>query len=132
MSITAPLGKVAALPTKLPSRSLNARIARMAKSQSAKLRARKIKLILFDVDGVLTDGKLFFVPAPPGLQLSTQQHAAQHGGEGGFGIASSSMIEIKGFHAHDGTAISLARLAGIKTGLIPSASRRRWRFALAI
>ena len=90
----------------------------MAKSQSAKLRARKIKLILFDVDGVLTDGKLFFVPAPPGLQASTQQHAAQHGGEGGFGIASSSMIEIKGFHAHDGTAISLARLGGIKTGLI--------------
>ena len=28
------------------------------------------------------------------------------------------MIEAKGFHAHDGTAISLARLAGIKTGLI--------------
>jgi 3-deoxy-D-manno-octulosonate 8-phosphate phosphatase (KDO 8-P phosphatase) len=90
----------------------------MPKSQSAKLRATKIKLILFDVDGVLTDGKLFFVPAPPGLQTSTQQHAAQHGGEGGFGISSSSMIEIKGFHAHDGTAISLARLGGIKTGLI--------------
>jgi 3-deoxy-D-manno-octulosonate 8-phosphate phosphatase (KDO 8-P phosphatase) len=90
----------------------------MAKSQSAKLRAKKIKLILFDVDGVLTDGKLFFVPAPAGLQASTQQHAAQHGGEGGFGISSTSMIEIKGFHAHDGTAISLARLGGIKTGLI--------------
>jgi 3-deoxy-D-manno-octulosonate 8-phosphate phosphatase (KDO 8-P phosphatase) len=28
------------------------------------------------------------------------------------------MIEAKGFHAHDGTAISLARLGGIKTGLI--------------
>ena len=28
------------------------------------------------------------------------------------------MVEAKGFHAHDGTAISLARLAGIKTGLI--------------
>jgi 3-deoxy-D-manno-octulosonate 8-phosphate phosphatase (KDO 8-P phosphatase) len=28
------------------------------------------------------------------------------------------MIEVKGFHAHDGAAISLARLAGIKTGLI--------------
>jgi 3-deoxy-D-manno-octulosonate 8-phosphate phosphatase (KDO 8-P phosphatase) len=90
----------------------------MAKSQSAKLRAKKIKLILFDVDGVLTDGKLFFVPAPPGLQSTTQEHAAKHSGQGGFGIASSSMIEIKGFHAHDGTSISLARLAGIKTGLI--------------
>ena len=28
------------------------------------------------------------------------------------------MIEAKGFHAHDGTAISLARQAAIKTGII--------------
>jgi 3-deoxy-D-manno-octulosonate 8-phosphate phosphatase (KDO 8-P phosphatase) len=84
---------------------------------SAKSRARKIKLLLFDVDGVLTDGKLFFFPAPAGAQ-TTQQHAARHGGEGGFGLASQSMVEAKGFHAHDGAAISLARLAGIKTGLI--------------
>jgi len=65
----------------------------------AKKRARKIKLLLFDVDGVLTDGKLFIFPAPAGAQQS-------------------ALIEAKGFHAHDGTAISLARLAGIKTGLI--------------
>src|ERR1700758_871105 len=84
----------------------------------AKARARKIKLILFDVDGVLTDGKLFFFPAPPGFQQTTLEHAAKHGRQGGFGVASSSMIEAKGFHAHDGTAISLARLGGIKTGLI--------------
>ena len=32
------------------------------------------------------------------------------------------MIEVKGFHAHDGAAISLARLAGIKTGLITKRS----------
>lgn len=81
-------------------------------------RAKKIKLLLFDVDGVLTDGKLFFLPMPPGFEQTTLKHAAQHGGQGGFGIASSSMIEAKGFHAHDGTAISLARLGGIKTGLI--------------
>ena len=31
---------------------------------------------------------------------------------------SASLIEAKGFHAHDGTAISLARKAGIKTGII--------------
>jgi 3-deoxy-D-manno-octulosonate 8-phosphate phosphatase (KDO 8-P phosphatase) len=37
---------------------------------------------------------------------------------GGYGIVSSTMIETKGFHAHDGTAISLARLGGIRTGLI--------------
>ena len=32
-----------------------------------KSRAKKIKLLLFDVDGVLTDGKLFFFPAPAGV-----------------------------------------------------------------
>jgi len=90
----------------------------MPKVQSPKLRARKIKLLLFDVDGVLTDGKLFIFPAPAGVQQTTQEHAAKHGGEGGFGLVSQSLIEAKGFHAHDGTAISLARLAGIKTGLI--------------
>jgi 3-deoxy-D-manno-octulosonate 8-phosphate phosphatase (KDO 8-P phosphatase) len=37
---------------------------------------------------------------------------------GGFGFQSASLIEAKGFHAHDGTAISLARLAGLKTGVI--------------
>ena len=84
----------------------------------AKSRAKKIKLLLFDVDGVLTDGKLFFFPAPAGAALSTSDHAARHGGQGGFGLASSNIVEAKGFHAHDGTAISLARLAGIKTGLI--------------
>ncbi len=81
-------------------------------------RARKIKLLLFDVDGVLTDGTIWLFPAPAGAQLTTQQHAQQHGGEGGFGIVSQNMVEAKGFHAHDGAAVSLARLAGIKTGLI--------------
>src|SRR5579871_256716 len=84
----------------------------------SKKRAKKIKLILFDVDGTLTDGKLFFIPAPPGLQQATLQHASKHGGQGGFGLASSTVIEVKGFHAHDGAGISLARLGGIKTGLI--------------
>lgn len=84
----------------------------------SKKRARKIKLFLFDVDGVLTDGKLFIFPAPAGAQQSTQEHVAQHGGKGGFGLHSENFIEAKGFHAHDGTGISLARLAGIKTGLI--------------
>ena len=65
---------------------------------SPRARARKIKLLLFDVDGVLTDGKLFFPPFAPGQPTTA--------------------IEVKGFHAHDGVAISLARLGGIKTGLI--------------
>jgi 3-deoxy-D-manno-octulosonate 8-phosphate phosphatase (KDO 8-P phosphatase) len=71
---------------------------------SATARARKIKLILFDVDGVLTDGKIWIFPAPAGTQQSGSQ--------------STNLIEAKGFHAHDGTAIMLARLAGIKTGII--------------
>ena len=33
-------------------------------------------------------------------------------------MRSQTLIEAKGFHAHEGTSISLARLAGIKTGLI--------------
>jgi len=88
---------------------------------SAAARARKIKLILFDVDGVLTDGKIWIFPAPgpqSGVQQSVLEKSAQHGGQGGFGFQSASLIEAKGFHAHDGTAISLARLAGIKTGII--------------
>jgi 3-deoxy-D-manno-octulosonate 8-phosphate phosphatase (KDO 8-P phosphatase) len=89
---------------------------------SATARARKIKLILFDVDGVLTDGKIWIFPAPAGPQSGAQQSilekSAQPGGQGGFGLHSASLIEAKGFHAHDGAAISLARLAGIKTGVI--------------
>ncbi|HTT23935.1 MAG TPA: HAD hydrolase family protein [Candidatus Sulfotelmatobacter sp.] len=90
----------------------------MPKKLSAQARARKIKLLLFDVDGVLTDGKLFIFPAPPGSQQSVLEKSAEPGGHGGFGSHSQSLIEAKGFHAHDGTSISLARLAGIKTGLI--------------
>ncbi|MGD0600166.1 MAG: phosphatase, partial [Terriglobales bacterium] len=90
---------------------------------SAAARARKIKLILFDVDGVLTDGKIWIFPAPSGGQQSGAQPSvleppAQHGGQPGSGFQSTSLIEAKGFHAHDGTAIMLARLAGIKTGII--------------
>src|ERR1051326_9490842 len=92
--------------------------ARIATMPNPKARAKKIKLLLFDVDGVLTDGKLFIFPAPAGVEQSTLEHAAKHGGKGGFGLASQTLIEAKGFHAHDGTSISLARLAGIKTGLI--------------
>ena len=75
---------------------------------SAQARARKIKLLMFDVDGVLTDGKLFFVPedSPQGTTASSPERTAQ------------TQIEVKGFHAHDGVASSLSRIAGLKTGLI--------------
>jgi 3-deoxy-D-manno-octulosonate 8-phosphate phosphatase (KDO 8-P phosphatase) len=81
-------------------------------------RARRIKLLLFDVDGVLTDGTIWLFPAPAGAQQTVQGHLAQHEGASGYGIHSQSMVEAKGFSAHDGIGISLARLAGLKTGLI--------------
>jgi 3-deoxy-D-manno-octulosonate 8-phosphate phosphatase (KDO 8-P phosphatase) len=84
---------------------LNAKIPAMPKTPSAKARAKKIKLLLFDVDGVLTDGKLFLFPVP---------RASQCGGQ----TAGQIVVEAKGFHAQDGAGISIARIAGIKTGLI--------------
>jgi 3-deoxy-D-manno-octulosonate 8-phosphate phosphatase (KDO 8-P phosphatase) len=81
-------------------------------------RARKIKVILFDVDGVLTDGTIWLFPAPPGVPRSTEAHAQQHANSAGYGIVSQNVIEAKGFHAHDGTAISMARLGGLKTGFV--------------
>ena len=98
-------------------------------------RARKIKLMLFDVDGVMTDGTIFLFPAPGGgevcaggteasagkpgqARLSTDQQRERMAAHGGFGIAGGGVIEAKGFNAHDGTGFSLARLGGLKTGLI--------------
>ena len=83
---------------------------------SAEERARRIKIVLFDVDGVLTDGGIWLVPAPAGA--AAHPGLAEKDGEAGFGIQSTTMVEAKGFHAHDGTAISLARLGGMKCGII--------------
>jgi 3-deoxy-D-manno-octulosonate 8-phosphate phosphatase (KDO 8-P phosphatase) len=80
---------------------------------SAQARARKIKLLLFDVDGVLTDGKLFFIPREIPREKSDADGSTPE-----LPASSPQMVECKGFHAHDGVAISLARLGGIKTGLI--------------
>jgi 3-deoxy-D-manno-octulosonate 8-phosphate phosphatase (KDO 8-P phosphatase) len=55
------------------------------------IRACKIRLILTDCDGVLTDGSLYYTA----------------NGE-----------DTKVFHIHDGLAFKLARHAGIKTGII--------------
>ncbi|PLS01494.1 KdsC family phosphatase [Neobacillus cucumis] len=52
---------------------------------------KNIKLIVFDVDGVLTDGKLY---------IGSDGH------------------EYKAFHTQDGMGISLAHYAGIKTAII--------------
>jgi 3-deoxy-D-manno-octulosonate 8-phosphate phosphatase (KDO 8-P phosphatase) len=57
--------------------------------------ASKIKLLLMDVDGVLTDGKLYNVPGPDG-----------------------KMAETKGFDSQDGIALQWMARLGIATGLI--------------
>jgi 3-deoxy-D-manno-octulosonate 8-phosphate phosphatase (KDO 8-P phosphatase) len=66
---------------------------------TAEDRARRIKVLIFDVDGVLTDGQLFFLP-------QTDADGSQSG------------LEFKGFTAHDGLGITLARLGGLRVGLI--------------
>ncbi len=57
--------------------------------------ASKIKLLLMDVDGVLTDGKLYNVPDQEG-----------------------NMVETKGFDSQDGIALQWLSWKGIKTGVI--------------
>ncbi|MBI5085615.1 MAG: HAD hydrolase family protein [Acidobacteria bacterium] len=58
-------------------------------------RAARIKLVLMDVDGVLTDGKYFHVPNPAG-----------------------GLFEVKLFDSQDGIALQWLHREGIKTGLI--------------
>ena len=82
-------------------------------------RARKIKLMIFDVDGVMTDGTIFLFPAPSDPAASaTHERRSEFADKGGFGISSSTIIEAKGFNAHDGTGFSLARLGGLKAAII--------------
>ncbi len=82
-------------------------------------RAKKIKIMLFDVDGVMTDGTIFLLPASDGnAGQNTRDRREQMDDGGGFGIASHHVIEAKGFNAHDGAGFSLARLGGLKTGII--------------
>jgi 3-deoxy-D-manno-octulosonate 8-phosphate phosphatase (KDO 8-P phosphatase) len=70
---------------------------------SAQDRARRIKIILFDVDGVLTNGNIWIIPVPI---------------VGPDGTITSKMVEAKGYSAHDGAGITLARLGGMKLGII--------------
>ncbi len=80
-------------------------------------RAKRIKIILFDVDGVLTDGTIWLVPGHGGASHAGTQLADKQG-EMGFGIQSATMGEAKGYSAHDGAGISLARIGGLKCGVI--------------
>jgi 3-deoxy-D-manno-octulosonate 8-phosphate phosphatase (KDO 8-P phosphatase) len=57
--------------------------------------ASRIKILLMDVDGVLTDGRLYLVPGPDG-----------------------KLIETKGFDSQDGIALRWLQTLDIKTGVI--------------
>jgi 3-deoxy-D-manno-octulosonate 8-phosphate phosphatase (KDO 8-P phosphatase) len=72
-------------------------------TESAEDRARRIKIILFDVDGVWTDGTIWIYPMPVALP---------------DGSIATRMVEAKGFSAHDGAGVTLARLGGMKVGVI--------------
>ena len=85
--------------------------------RTAQDRARKIKIILFDVDGVLTDGTIWLVPSPGAAQGSLLDEIRGKDSIG-FGVGSATMVEAKGYCAHDGMGISLARIGGLKCGVI--------------
>lgn len=57
--------------------------------------AAGIKVVLMDVDGVLTDGRLYFLPGPDG-----------------------KMVETKAFDSQDGIALRWLSWYGIRTGVI--------------
>ena len=57
--------------------------------------ASQTRLLLMDVDGVLTDGRLYNVPGPDGR-----------------------MVETKAFDSQDGISLQWLNWSGIKTGLI--------------
>lgn len=58
-------------------------------------RAEKISLLLMDVDGVLTDGSLFYIPG-----------------------ANGEAVEFKAFNSLDGLGLHFLNACGIKTGVI--------------
>ena len=70
---------------------------------SAEDRARRIKIVIFDVDGVLTDGTIWIYPMPVALP---------------DGSITTKMVEAKGYSAHDGAGMTLARLGGMKVGIV--------------
>ena len=68
----------------------------MAKIKAAVLRrAKKIRLLLMDVDGVLTDGAIFLIATRDG-----------------------KMSEMKAYSSLDGAGLRLAQRAGLRTGII--------------
>ena len=64
-------------------------------SAEVKRRARKIRLLLMDVDGTLTNGTVCLQAFPDG-----------------------SVAEMKVFNAHDGAGVKLASIVGLRSGVI--------------
>ena len=64
-------------------------------------RASKVKLLLMDCDGVLTDGRIYLLPDPAG-----------------------GLFETKAFHSTDGIALHWAHAAGIEMGIISGRTSR--------
>ena len=64
-------------------------------SAEVKRRAKRIKLLLMDVDGTLTDGGVCLQAFPDG-----------------------SVADLKIFNAHDGAGVKLASLVGLRSGVI--------------
>lgn len=85
---------------------------------TAQERARKIKVIIFDVDGVFTDGTIWLVPGHTAEGGVLDEIRDAHNKDIGFGVQSKTMVEVKGYSAHDGMGISLARMGGLKCGVI--------------
>ncbi len=67
----------------------------MRLNPGVRARAAKIKLLLMDVDGVLTNGKLYHFPDKDG-----------------------NMVETKGFDSRDGIALTWMQWKGFRTGVI--------------
>jgi len=66
-------------------------------SRSASIRARRVRIMVFDVDGVMTDGRLWYGPA----------------GE-----------QLKAFHTLDGLGLKLLAAAGVETAILSGRSSR--------
>jgi 3-deoxy-D-manno-octulosonate 8-phosphate phosphatase (KDO 8-P phosphatase) len=64
-------------------------------SAKAAARARKIRVLLMDVDGVLTGGQIYLQP-----------------------LSDGTVVEMKAFHSQDGAGLKLARDAGLRIGVI--------------
>jgi 3-deoxy-D-manno-octulosonate 8-phosphate phosphatase (KDO 8-P phosphatase) len=71
----------------------------MAATLTPEDRARRVKVLLYDVDGVLTNGDITIIPP---LDGNPEGRAT----------------EIKSFSAHDGMGIGIARLAGLSIGWV--------------